>query len=299
MEAAMRDTRLTVKLACFMALALGTTAAAQQRTVPAPEERGDLDAIRRVSTLIGTPVVDRADTKVAHLRDLLLSPGGDVLYVVLGCGGVGGVGESYTAAPVNALAIRPADGKWDVRLDMTADDLKKAPAIKSENYREFNDPQWVARVHRFFRAEEPAQARTDEVSRPAARPPGVEWVILATKVLGSRLRNPQDEDLGKIEDLLLNRMHRVAFLIIGRGGVLSIGEHYIAVPWSRTGLSTNPATAAVTVSIDATKAQIEKAPLVKGENYATLLDHGFADQVRHYFETLGHQATTGTRGERR
>ncbi len=69
----MRDTAMAVKLAGFMALAIGTTTmAAQQRGTPAPEERGNLDAIRRVSTLIGTPVVDRADTTIAHVRDLKL-----------------------------------------------------------------------------------------------------------------------------------------------------------------------------------------------------------------------------------
>jgi len=300
-EEAMLDTRMTVKLACCLALAIGTAAmAAQQRTTPAPEERGDLDAIRKVSTLIGTQVVNRANTRVAHLRDLVLSPGGDVLYVVLGYGGVGGVGETDTAAPLDALEIRQADGKWAVVLDMTADDLKKAPTIRSENYRELTDPQWAARVHQFFRPRDESRARPEEGAGSANRPPrAVEWVLLATKIRGSTLKNPQNEDLGKIEDLLLNRRYRVAFLIVGRGGALSIGEHYIPVPWSRLGLTTNPQTAAVTVSIDATKDQLEKAPLVKGGDYATLMDPGFADEVRHYFGTIGHGSTTGTGRERR
>ena len=126
----MLDIRMTVKLACCMVLALGTAAmVAQPRSTPAPEERGDLDAIRKVSTLIGTPVVNRTNSQVGHIRDLVLSPGGDVLYVVLGYGGVAGVGETDTAAPTDALEIRQAGEKWAVLLDMTADDLKKAPAI--------------------------------------------------------------------------------------------------------------------------------------------------------------------------
>jgi hypothetical protein len=177
----MLKTKMTVKLACGIALVLGTAAmAAQQTSTPAPAERGGLGAIRKVSTLIGTPVVGPAESTVAHVRDLALSPAGDVLYVVLGYGGLAGVGETNTAAPLDALEIRHAsDGKWGAHLD------------------------------------------------------------------------------------------------------------YIPVPWSNLGLSTNLESAAVTASIEATKAQFEKAPRVKGSDYATLLGPGFADEVRRYFGAIG------------
>jgi hypothetical protein len=301
MEEAMLDIRMTAKLACCMALALGSAAmAAQQRSTIASEERGDLDEIRKVSTLIGTDVMNRANTKIADLRDLVLSPGGDVLYAVLGHGGVGGIGETQTAAPFDALEVRHANGKWAVNLDMNAEDLKQAPTIQSENYREFTDVQWMSRVHQFFRTRGEPKTRPEAGTTPAQREPrALEWVILATKICASKVKNLQNEDLGKVEDLLLDRMHRVAFLIVGRGGVLGVGEHYIPVPWSRLSLSTNTETAAVTAAIDATKAQLDKAPLVKGDNYATLLAHGFADEVRRYFGAIGRGANAGAPDERR
>jgi hypothetical protein len=279
---------MTLKFACCLALALGASAmAAQQTSTPATEDRGDLDAIRRVSTLIGTRVMNRSNSQVADLRDLVLSPSGDVLFALLGTGGVAGVGENYTAIPFDALEIRPADGKWTALLDMTADEIKKAPLIRSDNYRELTDPQWVAITEQFFRTRNGARVRPDGTTAAPREPQAVPRVFLATKIRHSELKNPQKEDLGKIEELLLNRDYRVAFLIVGRGGVVGIGEHYLAVPWSRIGLNANPQTAAVTVSLEANKAQMERAPEVKGDNYATMLAHGFADEVRHYFATLG------------
>jgi hypothetical protein len=287
MEEAMLDTKTTAKLACCMALALGTAVmAAQERNTPAGGERGDLDEIRKVSTLIGTDVMNRANTKVAHLRDLVLSPAGDPRYVILGYGGVGGVGETYTAAPVAALEIRHPDGKWAVTLDRNAEDLKKAPTIQSDNYRELTDPQWIDRSHEFFCPSGTAKDRP------------VERVRLASKIRSAKLKNPRNEDLGKVEDLLLDRAHHAVFVVVGRGGVLGIGEHYIPVPWSKVGLNFDQETAAVTVSLDATKAQLEKAPVIKGDNYATLLAPGFSDQVRRYFGAIGRGATTGAEGER-
>ena len=99
----MLNTKMTARIACCMAIAFGSVAlAAQQRSTSAAGERGDLDEIRKVSSLIGTDVMNRANTKVADLRDLVLSPDGEFVYAILGYGGVGGVGESYTAAPFEA-----------------------------------------------------------------------------------------------------------------------------------------------------------------------------------------------------
>ena len=111
----------------------------------------------------------------------------------------------------------------------------------------------------------------------------MKWVLLGTKVLAAKVKNTQNEELGKMEDLLLDKNEHVQFAIIGRGGVLGVGANYLAAPWSKLGISTNRDTNAVTISIDSSKAELEKAPLVKGDNYATLLAPGFADEVRHFF----------------
>jgi PRC-barrel domain len=301
MEEIMLNTKTTVKLACSIAFALGTVAlAAQQKATLAGGERGDLDEIRKVSTLIGTHVMNRANTKIADFRDVVFSPEGAVMYAVLGYGGVVGVGETLTVAPFDALEVRLADGKWAVNLDMTAEDLKKAPTIQSENYRELTDPQWIARVDQFFRPriESPGKSEPGTVPAQRERRP-VERVLLATKLRAAKPKNSQNEELGKLEDLLLDGRNRVVFVILGRGGVLGVGENYIPIPWSKLGLGYNQENAAVTVTIDTTKAQLEKAPLIKGDNYATLLAPGFADGVRRYFGVTGRDATTGAEGERR
>jgi hypothetical protein len=291
MEETMLYTKKTVLFACCVAFALGTAAlAAQQRSASAGGERGDLDEIRKVSTLIGTHVVNRADTKIADLRDLVLSPGGEVLYAVLGRGGVAGVGETYTAAPFDVLTVRHVDGKWAVNFEMTTEDIKKAPTIQSENYREFTDPQWIASVDQFFRLRAAGESKTRPEERTGIaqrEPKALESVLLASKIRAAKLKNAQNEDLGKMEDLLLDRMNRVVFVIVGRGGVLGIGESFIPVPWAKLRLSSNREDTAVTAMSDATKAQLEKAPLVKGNDYATLLAPGFAEQVRRHFGVTG------------
>jgi PRC-barrel domain len=284
-------TKKNARLSCVAALVFGSAAlGAQQTTEP---ERGELNEICKISTLIGTQVMNRADMKIADVRDLVLAADGGVRYAVLGHGGVAGVGETYTAAPFDCLDIHHVNGKWAVNLSMSAEDLKKAPVIQSENYREFTDPQWIARVHEFFCPRAESQAQPEQGSHLAQREPrGIEPVLLATKIRGAKLKNAENEELGKVEDLLLNRTRHVVFAIIGRGGVLGVGETYMPVPWSKLNLSSDAKNAAVTVMINASKAHVEKAPLVKGDNYETLLAPGFAQEVRRYFQVTerGEQA---------
>ena len=277
----MLHTKATAKLACCIALAVGSAAgAAQQTGTSAQRERGDLDKIRKVSTLIGAHVVNRANTTIADVRDLVLSPEGAVKYVVLGFGGVAGVGERFTAAPFDVMDVRCDDGKWGVNLEMAADEFKKAPTFRSDNYAELTDPNWIARIDQFFTP----RSQSEHPDKASAREhKAVEHVLLASKIRGVKAKNNQDEELGKIEDLLLDKDGRAVFVILGRGGLVGIGENYIPIPWSKLALSKTQEGNSIIVRIDTTKGQLEKAPVVKGSDYATMLGSGFAKEVRHYF----------------
>jgi hypothetical protein len=166
---------------------------------------------------------------------------------------------------------------------MTADDFKSAPMIKSVNYRELLDPPWIARVDQFVRTRRDLHhpQRTAEAAQRETRV--VQNVLLATKIRSATLKNLKNQDLGKVEDLLVDRADRIAFAIIGRGGVLGIGENYIPIPWPKLEMTENRQDATVSVTVDSTKAKLETAPIVKSDNYATLLAPGFADQVREHF----------------
>ena len=111
----------------------------------------------------------------------------------------------------------------------------------------------------------------------------VKIVLRASNVLDASLTSTEQDDLGEVEDLLLDRKNHIVFAIIGWGGMLGIGENHIPVPWSILALGESRQNGSVTITIDATKDDIENAPLVKGDDYATVLDPGLADEVRRYF----------------
>ncbi|MCB4820253.1 PRC-barrel domain-containing protein [Roseicella aerolata] len=58
-------------------------------------------------------------------------------------------------------------------------------------------------------------------------------LIAAGKVAGTPVYNRTGENLGTIEDLMLDkRMGRVAYAVMSFGGFLGFGERYHPLPWS-------------------------------------------------------------------
>src|SRR5947209_4820025 len=58
-------------------------------------------------------------------------------------------------------------------------------------------------------------------------------VLSMRSMKGHGVRNPEGEDLGKIDELVLNEDGRVLYAVLSFGGVLHMGEKLVAVPWER------------------------------------------------------------------
>lgn len=74
-------------------------------------------------------------------------------------------------------------------------------------------------------------ASPDDAPGPAEfitrRPP---WVLRTSDLVGHRVYGPGGEDVGEVEDVLINRDGQLAALVIEVGGFLGIGGRQIAVP---------------------------------------------------------------------
>ena len=58
-------------------------------------------------------------------------------------------------------------------------------------------------------------------------------IVPAKTVLGSTVVNANYEDLGKIEDLVLDAgAGRIAYAVLSFGGFLGLGDKYFAIPWN-------------------------------------------------------------------
>ena len=57
--------------------------------------------------------------------------------------------------------------------------------------------------------------------------------IRASRVIGAKVYSPSGDEIGKVEDVILDKTaNNIMFAAVGFGGFLGMGEKYHPVPWS-------------------------------------------------------------------
>ena len=114
---------------------------------------------------------------------------------------------------------------------------------------------------------------------------GTTTLLAASEIKGSTVRNRQREEIGNIDELLIEPdSGRVRFAILSVGGFLGLGSTRVAVPWSAFEISRQGGK--ITYMLDATQERLEKAPRVEGKNYERLYAQETAEPIFVYWDEL-------------
>jgi sporulation protein YlmC with PRC-barrel domain len=74
---------------------------------------------------------------------------------------------------------------------------------------------------------------TDRANAAAASDSSFQGTWRASKVVGLSVYNDNNESLGSINDLLMDKSGSIKAVVIGVGGFLGVGEHLVAVPYDK------------------------------------------------------------------
>jgi sporulation protein YlmC with PRC-barrel domain len=80
-------------------------------------------------------------------------------------------------------------------------------------------------------------AATDSVAAASSHKEG-EW--RASKLIGVNVYNDANEKIGDINDVILDKSGKVENVVLGVGGFLGMGEHYVAIAYDKLKWSNEP-----------------------------------------------------------
>lgn len=105
-------------------------------------------------------------------------------------------------------------------------------------------------------------------------------VKAASDLVGFKVRNYQDEELGHIEDLAIDmETGNIRYAVLSFGGFLGIGDKLFAVPW----ISMRFDPVKEIFYLDAHKDRLEHAPGFSKDHWPNMDDRDWGEQVHHHY----------------
>lgn len=128
----------------------------------------------------------------------------------------------------------------------------------------------------------------------AERGPGPE-VMSATTLIGDKVVNFQGEDLGKIEELMIDmESGRINYAVLSFGGFLGIGDKFFAIPFQSLRLDTENKCFVLNME----KEHLRNAPGFDKDNWPTMT-HAWGEEIHRYYNVTPYWQGEAYRTEKR
>ena len=261
----------------------------------------------RAEDVVGMQVESTTGEKLGKIEDVVVHPRGEVAYAVLSLdSSVGGDANKLIAIPWSVLqqpnvagAVNTGEGRKIVlAVDKTR--LASAPGFDKGKWPKMSDPTWSKDVDTFFASERRSGGTAGRPVEAGARMAGSP-IWRASELKGLKVETPTGENLGEIEEVVIDPMGRISYVAISAGGFLGMGERNVAVPFEALNVKTEGDSQKVTLTT--TKERLKEAPEFKTgrENWAAMSDPAFVTRVYEYYsvrpywsDSMGTGSTGGT-----
>ena len=106
-------------------------------------------------------------------------------------------------------------------------------------------------------------------------------VVSASKIIGEEVVNRQNENLGKIQELVIDaREGRMAYAVLSFGGFMGLGNKLFAMPWKAFEFSTTENK----LILDVDKKKLEAAPgFDKDSPWPDFADRTWGGKIYDYY----------------
>jgi sporulation protein YlmC with PRC-barrel domain len=105
-------------------------------------------------------------------------------------------------------------------------------------------------------------------------------VLSCSTISSDRVKNAAGEDLGKIEDLMVDvNSGRIAYAVLSFGGFLKVGNKLFAIPWQA--LRLDAVNKQFVLGVD--KSVLERAPGFDKDNWPDMADPTFGNSIYSHY----------------
>ncbi|MCC5792273.1 MAG: PRC-barrel domain-containing protein [Legionellaceae bacterium] len=107
-------------------------------------------------------------------------------------------------------------------------------------------------------------------------------LVRTHNVVGIDVQNAQDENLGKIEDLVLNKQTgHVEYVVLSFGGFLGMGDKLFALPWSIFSFDDSKDCFIINVE----KEKLKNSPGFDKDQWPNMSDEKWGSSIHSYYGT--------------
>lgn len=105
-------------------------------------------------------------------------------------------------------------------------------------------------------------------------------VLSASTLINDEVKNHAGENLGKIEDMMLDVENgRISYAVLSFGGFLGLGDKLFAIPWTALNLNTNEKCFYLNVDQE----RLEDAPGFNKDNWPNMADPEWNRSVHNFY----------------
>ncbi|MDB6067914.1 MAG: antigen [Pedosphaera sp.] len=254
--------------------------------------------VNKWSSLKGETVENKTGEKVGTVNDLVVdTQTGQLDYAIIASGGVAGIGSKMKIVPPMALSTATAK-KGVLSLDVGPEQWKDAPSFTKDQISNLNNPTQAQQIYQYYHQTWPAMASgtpggTQPLS-PTGRNPAAQagQLSLASDLVGKRVVNSQNQDVGKISDLLVQLNNpKTTFAILKPGSFITdankeAGKELFAIPVNA--FKTSPDSNKVVLDVD--PSQFQQAQPITESSWSAATSAGGSPQIFRFDPNAG---TTG------
>ena len=259
----------------------------EEKPVQKAGENVEVETVYRVSEVVGMEVQNRDQEDLGEVNDMVIDlNSGKVEYAALSFGGVLGLGDKLFAIPWNAMKLRSEENSHFFVLGIDQERLKKAPGFDQDMWPDTADPKWNLETRERYAT---VKAAIDPV-KPAKKgkqkeqgTPDYSAVMKISDVTGMAVRNPDQEDLGKIEELVINvNGGQVRYAALSFGGVLGLGDKMFAIPWDALQFKQNADESFFILSVS--KERLKRAPGFDKDDWPDTANPNWRQEIDAYYQ---------------